>query len=219
MSPDSGITITNVEIKKSDGTWAPLEWFKGVDFAKECGEFALSNDEFNKYILGIWNNDDVLDAFEYAINDIKLVDEFIKERNDNMNILELYEKRKREEIKSFYKDKINKEYESLEVVKEYKELINTFNINMKQLAEKYNTNDTISLTPTCYNNDYSYELSHSLYGEIEEKYDNQAREELEELQNFVEEVKAVLSLSDDKDYQLDVLKNYEILDKKGMLDL
>lgn len=211
MAPDSGITIKDIKIKNSDGTWTPL--------LKGYGRFTAENDEFNKYVLGIWNNDDALDAFEYAINDIKLVDEFMKEGNDNMTILELYEKRKKEEIKSFYKDKINKEYESLEVVKEYKELINTFDINMKQLAEKYNTNDTVSLIPTCYNNDYSYELSHSLYGEIEEKYDNQAREELEELQNFVEEVKAVLSLSDDKDYQLEVLKNYEILDKKGMLDL
>lgn len=219
MAPDNGITIKDIKIKNNDGTWAPLEWFKGVDFAKECGEFNMSNDEFNKYILGIWNDDDALDAFEYAVNDIKLVDGFIKERNDNMSILELYEKRKREEINSFYKDKINKEYESLEVVKEYKELINTFNINMKQLAEKYNTNDTVSLIPTCYNNDYSYKLSHSLYREIEKKYDNQAREELEELQKFVEEVKASLSLSDDKDYQLEVLKNYEIIDKKGKLNI
>lgn len=211
MAPDNGITIKDIQIKNSDGTWAPL--------LKGYGGFTAENDRFNKYVLGIWDNDDVVDAFQYAINDIKLVDEFMKEGNDNMTILELYEKRKQEEIKSFYKDKINKEYESLEVVKEYKELINTFDINMKQLAEKYNTNDKIFLTPTCYNNDYSYELSNSIHVEIEEKYDNQAREDLEALQNFVEEVKAVLSLSDDKDYQLEVLKNYEILDKKGMLDL
>ena len=32
-----------------------------------------------------------------------------------------------------------------------------------------------------------------------------------------ETIAAVLSLSDDKDYQVEVLKNYGILDKKGMM--
>lgn len=168
------------------------------------------------------NTADSLDAIRYGIwtlDDRKGSAGVNDERNDNMNIVDLYRMRKREQINNKYKELVDKEYNELDVVKEYKELINTFDINMKQLADKYNNNDTQPLVKTAYKNDYSYELSMYLEEEIRSKYNDATEKELKELERLIEEVKAMLYLSDDKDYQLEVLKNYEILDKKGKLNI
>ena len=196
-------------------TWSTLGSITGVDMTDP------------KWFQGVYcnTNDDSVDATQYITSDIPSLKAYIneikdaKERNDNMEILELYERKVKEEITERYARLIKEEYENLDVVKEYNELINTFAINMKQLAEKYNTNDNIFLIPTCYNDDYSYELSDSLWDDIEEKYIKAKETELKQVNDFCEEVKAVLSLSEDKDYQVNVLKNYEILDKKGKLNI
>ena len=135
-----------VKITTNTGnTWTTLgSVTSGIDFA-------MDTDKFDKYVLGKWDTNE-------------------EERNNTMNILELYERRLKEEITERYNRMIKEEYENLNVVKEYNELTNTFKINMKQLAEKYNTNDDICLIPTCYTDDYSYELSDSLWYTIEEKY-------------------------------------------------
>ena len=160
------------------------------------------------------SDDDSVDAMRYYMG---IWDE--EERNDNMNIIDLYKMRKREEINNKYKELVDKEYNELDVVKEYKELINTFDINMKQLADKYNNNDTQPLVKTAYRNDYSYELSIYLEEEIISKYNTDKEKEFKELERLIEEVKAMLYLSDDKDYQLEVLKNYDIIDEKGKLNI
>ena len=167
-------------------------------------------------LLGI---DDTIDAtrYLYGVSDSSDITE--EERNDNMNIVDLYKMRKKEQINDKYKELVDKEYSELDVVKEYKELINTFDINMKQLADKYNNNDTQPLVKTAYRNDYSYELSMYLEEEIRSKYNTDKEKELKELERLIEEVKAMLYLSDDKDYQLEVLKNYDIIDKKGKLNI
>lgn len=177
--------------------------------------------------LGLWStdakvevDDAVLDGLRYADNVLTIDKNESKiERIDNMNIVELYYKRKKAELKARYDEYASEEYNNLDVVKEYKELVNVFEINMKQLAEKYNTNNEEPIYYNCCENEYAYELSCDLKDDIVKKYQKEYDEELNELQEFVEEVKAVLSLSDDKDYQLEVLKNYNIVDKKGMLNI
>lgn len=193
MGP-TNIGLKDLKVKNCDGTWVTLATTSdaSVYLAND------TSDAFRYYVEGIWDN---------------------KERNDNMEILKLYRERCEKEIKERYNAIIDEEYNNLEVVKEYNELVNTFKINMKQLAEKYNTNDEIYLVPTCYNNDYAYELSNNLRYKIRDKYDNAMDTEIIQLRNFVEEIEAVLSISDDKDYQIEVLKNYEILDKKGKLNI
>ena len=175
---------------------------------------------------GEWVTLDAPDIIKYGIwdaecikpNDIDISKDNGKERK-NMEILNLYKDRCEREIFDRYTNIIDEEYEALDVVKEYNELINTFNINMKQLADKYNTNDITYLYKSGYENDYKYELNDDIKSHIREKYKDAWDKELSDLRKFVEEVKAVLSLSEDKDYQLDVLKNYEILDKKGKLNV
>lgn len=188
---NDGITL---KYKVDDSTWATLGTTIGIDDSLDSIRYSTWAPEYEK-------------------------EENDEERIDNMNIVDLYRMRKREQINNKYKELVDKEYNELDVVKEYKELINTFDINMKQLADKYNNNDTQPLVKTAYKNDYSYELSMYLEEEIRSKYNDAIEKELKELERLIEEVKAMLYLSDDKDYQLEVLKNYEIIDKKGKLNI
>lgn len=159
---------------------------------------------------------DAIDSMRYAMEELK---KLIKEKeSDNMNdVLMLYKSRRETEIRNKYKDIIDKEYNELPVVKEWHELTTNFEIEMKQLAEKYNTEDLTCIIKTGYVNDYEYALSNRIRDDIKKEWQADLDEELTDLFKFVEEVEAVLSISDDKDYKIEVLKNYEILDKKGKL--
>ena len=209
MAPDNN-NETTIKIKNIDGTWVTLGSVLN-DFKVEINPI-----EYDRYYLGIWDNDDACDSLTYVIEDTKMTQ---KERNDTMNILEYYERVKRERIEKTFENIIEEDYKKLEVVDEYNTLINEFNINMEQLAAKYNTKDETILIPTPYENDYAYELAGTLRDDIRKKYSYDYERDMTNLHNFVEEVRAVLSISDDKDYQIEVLKNYEILDKKGKLNI
>lgn len=165
------------------------------------------------------NMDHLSDAMRYAVEGIWSVDDDIVERNDIMDILKLYLKRKREEIELKYNELIDKDYAKLEVVNEYKKLVNDFEINLAQLADKYNTKEESFIVRSGYEADYTFELNDELRENIGKNYAKLREADLKALYDFEEEVRAVLSVSDDKDYQLDVLKNYEILDKKGRLTI
>ena len=192
MAPD----YNNYEIKittNSGNTWSTLgSVTSGIDIS-------MDTDMFDKYILGKWDTNE-------------------EERNDIMSILDLYEEKQREKIDNHYRTIIKEEYENLDVVKEYNELINTFEINMKQLADKYNVNDQKYISQSGYGAEYGFEINSDLYDVIKEKYKDEWNNELKDLRSLVRDVRAVLSISDDKDYQIEVLKNYDILDKKGKLN-
>lgn len=161
---------------------------------------------------------DAIDSMRYEIEELR---KLIKEKeSDNMNdVLELYKNRREKEIRNKYKDIIDKEYNELPAVKEWHELTTNFEIEMKQLAEKYNTEDLTCIVKTGYINDYEYALSNRIRDDIKKEWQADLDEELSDLYKFVEEVNAVLSISNDKDYKIEVLKNYEILDKKGKLSI
>lgn len=207
---------TTIKVANDDGTWSTLGSCLN-DFKVELDPLRYESE-----ILGIWNEDDAIcDTIQCVVDKqdqrISALEELIKGRNDNMNIVELYERRMKEKIRDDYKKFADADYDNFDVVREYNELINTFKINMEQLAEKYNTNNETYLVRTGYRNDYVYELSCNIREEIDKKYADQFEAEMRDVERLVEEVRAALSLSDDKDYQLEVLKNYEIIDKKGRL--
>lgn len=146
--------------------------------------------------------------------------EFIppKKGNEKMELLRLYERRKRDEINKKYEELVDKEYNELEVVKRYNELINTFNASLSELADEYCALDVPAIVRTGYSNDYAFELNRKLFSEVEEKYEEDRRAEIRELDALIEEVNAMLEISNDKDYQLDVLDKYGII-KKGKLTI
>ncbi len=207
MSGDSGTNLT-WSFKVDDSAWTTL------------GNLGLWNTDDYLKVNDIELNDDTLDALNYATTTLHVDKNESKiERIDNMNILDYYERTKRAEIAAKYEGIIDDEYNKLEVVDAYKTLIKEFEINLKQLADKYNTKDETFIEKTGYEPEYAYELNSEIESNIRKKYNADYNKEISELIKFVEEVRAVLSLSNDKDYQLDVLKNYEILDKKGRINI
>lgn len=147
----------------------------------------------------------------------------IRKGDNNMNneVLNLWKKRKQDDINKKYNDIVTKEYESLEVRKEYKELIEKFEKDLDALVLKYNTNADIHDLPfikTGYEPEYGIELNDGIRYSIAKKYEEEQNKEFSELMDLVEEIKAQLSLSDDKDYQIDVLTRYDVL-KKGKLNI
>ena len=191
----------------SDGIRITDDYNTGEDITVKPLEFST-----------LFHATDTIDSVRYEIEELR---KLIKEKeSDNMNdVLELYKSRREKEIRNKYKDIIDKEYNELPAVKEWHELTTNFEIEMKQLAEKYNTEDLTCIVKTGYVNDYEYALSNRIRDDIKKEWQADLDEELGDLYKFVEEVEAVLSISDDKDYKIEVLKNYEILDKKGKLSI
>ena len=157
--------------------------------------------------------DDSLDATRYTYN--------IRggERNMDNRILDLYAERAKEKIKKEYETIINNDYDKLDVVKEYKELVNTFAISFAEMADRYNTEENKYIVRTGYEITPMYELSDDIKASIREKYRDEAKERLKDIDLLVEEVRAVLGVSNTEEYRIGVLKEYGIIDKKGKLNV
>lgn len=141
------------------------------------------------------------------------------ERNMNNKIVDLYYERKKEEIRNKYDNLVEEEYEKFDVVKEYKELVNTFTTSLAEMANRYNTEERKMLLKTGYMCEYTYELNPNLRDDLRESFRVGYNNEVRDLDLLIEEVRAQLSLSDDKDYQIDILTRYDIINKKGKLNV
>ena len=157
--------------------------------------------------------DDNLDATRYTYN--------IRggERNMNNKIIDLYYERKREEIINKYTGLVDEKYEQLNVVKEYKELVNTFVTSLAEMADRYNTEETKMLLKTGYMGEYTYDLNPELRDNLREAFKEEFSKEMKELELLVEEVRAMLEFYNTEEYKIDVLKQYGIIDKKGKLNI
>lgn len=187
-----------------DGITLDNNWFKNLDYMKEWFKPLEIKDipNFDTYIKGIWQASDTN----------------MKGNEDNMEenkVLELYYERKREQIDKEYSEKMKEAYNNLDVVKEFNEVVKEFETTLAEMANRYNTEETkYLLKDNCYSNHYGYELNESIRDTVGDELSNEKREALNELNNLRYEVNAQLSLSNDKDYQIEVLKNYDIIDKK-----
>ena len=141
------------------------------------------------------------------------------ERNMDNKIVDLYYERKREEIRNKYTGLVDEKYEQLNVVKEYKELVNTFVTSLAEMADRYNTEETKMLLKTGYMGEYTYDLNPELKDNLREAYKEEFNKEMKELELLVEEVRAVLSVSNTDEYRIGVLREYGIIDKKGKLNV
>lgn len=141
------------------------------------------------------------------------------ERNMDNRILDLYAERAKEKIKKEYETIVNNDYDKLDVVKEYKEIVNTFTTSLAEMADRYNTEENKYLVRTGYEITPSYELSDDIKANIREKYLDEAKARLKDIDLLVEEVRAVLGVSNTEEYRIGVLKEYGIIDKKGKLNV
>lgn len=141
-----------------------------------------------------------------------------KEEKEMNKVLELYYERRINKLGEFYKELKEQKYNDLEVVKEFNNVVEEYNNKMQELMGKYKDEENnMSLIHKTGYNEYPYVLScdvkNEIYTSLTKRYDEDKKALLEEK----ETIAAVLSLSEDKDYQVEVLKNYGILDKKGMM--
>lgn len=143
------------------------------------------------------------DSVEYD----KVKEEENMERN---RVLDLYVERKRKELKEEYENNYMEEYNNLPVVKEYNEIVGNFEAQLAELS----TRELASVEYLGYKNDYGYVLNHKLLQDIRDKHYEILKDKMNDVDDMANEVQALLSLSDDKDYQIEVLVNYGILDKK-----
>lgn len=135
---------------------------------------------------------------------------------ENMNkVLKLYYDRKREEIEEKYIDKVNNDFDNIEIIKQYKTLIENFEKEQEALFKTVENFDNDYLVPSYDSNLYKYSISElKTRSSLMATYEDDKANEIERLKELVEEVDAQLSLSDDLNYQMEVLTRYDILDKK-----
>lgn len=182
----------------------------------------IPDDEICKYFLGGLHNpmldNDTLDYVRTDINLCKQYDEiFNKEREEkDMNkVLKLYYDRKREEIHKKYEEKVDNDFNNIDVVKQYKTLIENFEKEQEALFKTVENFDNDYLVPSYDSNLYKYSISElKTRSSLMTTYEDDRVNEIEKLKELVEEVDAQLSLSDDLNYQMEVLTRYDILDKK-----
>ena len=147
-------------------------------------------------------------AYDNTINE--------NEREIEMNkVLKLYVERHTEMINKKYDELVNKDYNNMEIVSTFKELITDFESKLEALFEEDSNEGRPALVRIVTDNIYKYDLnSDAIKNDIFKRYEEDKNKELKELKDLEEEVEAQLSLSDDIDYTLDVLVRYNIVDKK-----
>lgn len=138
-----------------------------------------------------------------------------REEKDMNKVLKLYEERKLKEIDDKYDKKVDDDYNAIEIVKQYNDLVNNFENKLEELFTSLDNFDNGYLVTQCDSNCYKYALSEGMIkNKIMDKYAEEKIADKLELDNLVGEVDAQLSLSDDLTYQLEVLNRYGIIDKK-----
>ena len=140
-----------------------------------------------------------------------------KEREEkNMNkVLKLYYDRKLEEIHKKYEEKVDNDFNNIDVVKQYKTLIENFEKEQEALFKTIENFDNDYLVPSYDSNLYKYSISElKTRSSLMAIYEDDKANEIEKLKELVAEVDAQLSLSEDLNYQMEVLTRYDILDKK-----
>lgn len=144
-----------------------------------------------------------------------------KEEEINMNkVLSLWNERQEENIYKKY-DELIKEYveKHHDIISKYKDLIETFENDLEDLYKEENENkesenSILKENNTC--NVYKYVVNEDkLRCEASDIYREDKLQELDEQGNKLKEIDALLSMSEDLEYQQSVLIEYGIIDKKS----
>ena len=138
------------------------------------------------------------------------------EKKDMNKVLELYCEKAEKTIEKDFNEMIEEERNENPFVKEYNELVNEFEAKMDDLYKREmdeNGNHHVFVN-NAYKYTYPFSIDITFTNENIEHYKETKETELQDLDDFKQEVSAKLSLSDDLDYTLKVLKEYGIINKK-----
>ena len=144
------------------------------------------------------------------------VEENEREEKDMNKVLELYCEKAEKTIENDYDEMIKGERSENPFVKEYNTLINEFEAKMDDLYKREmdeNGNHHVFVN-RCNPTFYQFDIDYTFTNENIECLKESKKAELQDLDDFKQEVSAKLSLSDDLDYTLKVLKEYGIINKK-----
>lgn len=159
--------------------------------------------------------DDVADAVRYGIWDIK--DMKNKEENEMRNeVLELWYERQMKNIEKKY-DKYVEEYieKNYSFVNDYKQLIKDFEDNLEYLYTLNNKDELFILKENTSCNVFKYVIDNEkLSYKANEYFEKDRKEDIELIKKTYAEIRALLSMSSDLEYQQSVLIEYGIIDKK-----
>lgn len=138
------------------------------------------------------------------------------EGGDKMNkVLDLYKDKEKDKIYEKYNDMREKYMAENETVKKFTEIFEKFQKDMDDLYESDENKEKEYIVEQYDAYMLKYKTNgEKLLREFNKEYNDLQEEELDKLSKFVKEVDAQLSLSDDLDYQLEVLTRYGIIDKK-----
>lgn len=138
------------------------------------------------------------------------------EKKDMNKLLELYCEKAERRIENDYDEIVEEERNENPFVKEYNELVNEFEAKMNDLYKREmdeNGNHHVFVN-NAYKYTYPFSIDITFTNENIKHYKEAKENVLQDLDDFKQEVSAKLSLSDDLDYTLKVLKEYGIINKK-----
>lgn len=147
-----------------------------------------------------------------------------EEEKDMNKILQLYKERKEKEIKDKYDKIIEEEYNKIEFIKVYNNLVDAFEEAIKELFENEENIGCKYMDATgVSDSSYKYTLNSSkIKKEIKEKHNDDCMREIKKLDDFIKEVETTLSLAEigngliNQDKVIEILSNYQIIDKKTL---
>ena len=131
-----------------------------------------------------------------------------KKENKNMRILDIYRERQRE----FIQESFDVTKKDLIIQDPFTKLYEKFQTDMKKLYKKEN-NEELNYKFILGENFLTKETKEAILKADEEKVF-----ELENLDEMLEEVTALLEMTDDYDKQIEILKKYDILNEEGMIN-
>ena len=130
----------------------------------------------------------------------------INEEEEEMQILDLYKERKSKVLEKELLEAKKATIEEDEIQKIIIEMTNQVNT----ILENESSDTRYESHPNLYTSKTEAKLN-----ELNDKY----HEQIEELRSTLDEIRALFELTDDYNERIKILKNYDILDKKGKLNV
>lgn len=158
----------------------------------------LEYEKFKRYYLGKFKEEKIMDILEIYANRTfnSIEDEYFKKRDELLN--------------------------SNEIIARYNEINNTYKAAMDEFVNEEKVKASGLIIPTAYLDTASYEINKCKVDELCRDLDLERENKTEALHSRTAEVRAMIDIvPKDGNYDtkvIEILKNYEILDKKGKIN-
>lgn len=144
------------------------------------------------------------------------------EEEDKMKVLDIYEARKYLEFQNEMNKKVEDVLNNNKYINRYNEIVKTFESSLEEFAEEENVKAENVLFNTAYSTSCKYEIRDSYKDDLIKDVVEEYNKKIEDLKEYLTEVESIIELiPEDGNYDakvIEVLKNYNILDKKGKIN-